>query len=150
MSVQQCEALRCCSQPFIPRPDRSSMHTVGYRQVEFHVTTAEIKRHVLTVGLSADSGPSSASVNSRCIRSIMVASACVDLSRSALPNRTPLTDQFAPKRALGDSGWTITPTKDSQPGSDFFTASVIADCKRSSETELRSSSGPPFRSQAKM
>jgi hypothetical protein len=82
-------------------------------------------------------GASAARLNSRCMRSTMVASAILDLFRSAWPNRTPLIAQFASKRACGVSRRTITPTKSAQSGSAFLTASAIADCKRSLETELR-------------
>lgn len=80
---------------------------------------------------------SSASRNSRCIRSTIFAMAWADLSRSALPKRIPLMPQFGSSRDFGVSRRITTPTKDSQPASDFLTASAIADCKRSRETELR-------------
>jgi hypothetical protein len=51
----------------------------------------------------------------------------------SLPNLTPFTAQFASNRSLGLSLCTMTPSKLSQLGSVFLTASVIADCKRSRE-----------------
>jgi hypothetical protein len=91
------------------------------------------------LGASCDAsfGRSEASLNSRCIRSTIVASARLDLSRSAFPNLTPLIAQFASKRALGVSRRTITSTKAAQSGSALFTASAIADCKWAFETDLR-------------
>jgi hypothetical protein len=100
-------------------------------------------------GLSVDPGTCGARINSRCIRSTIVVSALLHLSRSALPNRTPLIVQFASRRALGVSRCTITPAKASQSGLAFLTASVIADSKRSRETELRSVDDFLFGCQAK-
>jgi hypothetical protein len=97
-------------------------------------------------GFSVD--PSAARLNSRCIRSTIVASATLDVSRSALPNRTPLIAQSASKPAFGVCRCTMTPTKPLHLGSAFLTALAIADCKRSRETELRLSDGF-FRCQAK-
>jgi hypothetical protein len=75
---------------------------------------------------------------SRCMRSTMFASTLLDLSRSALPNLTPLIDQLASNRDFGCSGMIKTPTKASQSGS-AFTFSVIADSKSARERETRSS-----------
>jgi hypothetical protein len=100
-------------------------------------------------GLSVDPGTCGARINSRCIRSTIVVSALLHLFRSAWPYRTPLIAQFASRRSLGVSRCTMTPTKPSHLGSAFLTASVIADCKRSRETELRSSDDCFFGSQAK-
>ena len=68
----------------------------------------------------------------------MPASALPDLSRSVLPNLTPLIDQFASKRDCGFTRMTKTPTKASQSGM-AFTASVIANSKFVRESEIRSS-----------
>jgi hypothetical protein len=67
----------------------------------------------------------------------MVAMASLTFSRSALPNFTPLTTQLASKRDFGLVGWTITPTKDSQPGARFLMASVIADSRLAEAIGLR-------------
>src|SRR6266851_2196932 len=69
--------------------------------------------------------------------STMVAMASLTFSRSALPNFTPLTTQLASKRDFGLVGWTITPTKDSQPGARFLMASVIADSRLAEAIRLR-------------
>jgi hypothetical protein len=69
--------------------------------------------------------------------STMVAMASLTFSRSALPNFTPLTTQLASKRDFGRVGWTITPTKDSQPGARILMASVIADSRLAEAIGLR-------------
>src|SRR6266436_3051047 len=81
------------------------------------------------------------------MRSTMLASTLLDLSRSALPNLTPLIDQFASKHGFGSSALTKTPTKASQPGS-AFTASVIANSRLALESKTRLSNNCESVSQA--
>jgi hypothetical protein len=76
----------------------------------------------------------------------MLASTLLDLSRSALPNLTPLIDQFGSTRDFGSSCLTKTPTKASQFDS-AFTAAVIANSRLALESKTRSSNNREYGSQ---
>src|ERR1019366_8118026 len=60
------------------------------------------------------------------MRSTTVVRASSATCLSALPNFTPRIAQFGSRRDFGVLCWTITPTKSSQPGAAFLTASEIA------------------------
>ncbi|MGH6765068.1 MAG: hypothetical protein ACREC2_05535 [Bradyrhizobium sp.] len=64
--------------------------------------------------------------NSRFSRSMITDSAALQFSRSALPNRMPLTAQLVSSLDFGLRRSTTTPTKGSQLGSDFLTAVAMA------------------------
>src|SRR5579863_2540415 len=64
--------------------------------------------------------------NSRFSRSMITDNAALQLSRSALPNRMPLTPQLVSSRDLGVRRSTTTPMKGSQRGSDLLTAVAMA------------------------
>jgi hypothetical protein len=80
-------------------------------------------------------------LKSHCIRSTILFTASCALLRSALPNLIPLTAQFASKIEVRVFRSTNTPTKASQSGSAFLTASVIAACISSREIRSRLSTG---------
>jgi hypothetical protein len=67
--------------------------------------------------------------NSRFNRSTMMDKAALQFSRSAFPNLTPRTSQFASSRELRALRSTKTPMKASQLGSDLLTAVAIATSK---------------------
>jgi hypothetical protein len=76
-------------------------------------------------------------LNSSCIRSTIVATACLHLSRSAFPNFIPLMAQFTSVRDFAVARSTKTPMNNSQEGSNVLTASVIANCKTVEEISSR-------------
>jgi hypothetical protein len=75
-----------------PKGRLNSTQDVLHSQLRIrHQRSTSFERpRLIAMLFGGSAGPSSASLNSRCIRSTMVAGACVDLSRSALPNLTPL------------------------------------------------------------
>jgi hypothetical protein len=82
---------------------------------------------------------SSLSRNSRCMRSTTPARAWFAIGLSALPNFTPLIAQLGSRRDFGVLCRTITPTKSSQPGAAFLTASKIANSSSGVASETRRS-----------
>src|SRR5450755_990749 len=81
----------------------------------------------------------SLSRNSRCMRSTTLARASFAIGLSALPNFTPLIAQLGSRRDFGVLCRTITPTKSSQPGAAFLTASKIANSSSGVASETRRS-----------
>src|SRR5450432_4114542 len=82
---------------------------------------------------------SSLSRNSRCMRSTTLARASFAIGLSALPNFTPLIAQLGSRCDFGVLCRTITPTKSSQPGAAFLTASKIANSSSGVASETRRS-----------
>jgi hypothetical protein len=73
------------------------------------------------------------------MRSTTLARASFAIGLSALPNFTPLIAQLGSRCDFGVLCRTITPTKSSQPGAAFLTASKIANSSSGVATETRRS-----------